>query len=159
MANKLVYQAYSAAYLDESIDFAKDAGQLQIENSASLQHSPLLSDRNMRQALIDDAKRLVENFTNNYAKTAGAGEEDESTAIAQLQEMMEYLVNENQHEALGVAPESLQKILEILKSKLLEARTDYDELDNQKEDFKELPVMKQHCQELQNEIDRLKSIE
>ena len=58
------------AFLNESIDFNRDerSGQiLRIEKSAS-QHSPLLTDRNLRDAMQLDAKKLVERFKEIYAE-------------------------------------------------------------------------------------------
>ena len=76
----------------------------------------------MREALIEDAKRVVANFQSTYTEYA------DSAAIGQVTEMLEYLVVENQHECLGVAPKSLQDIFDLLRDKIVFAKTDYDEL-------------------------------
>jgi len=39
--------------------------------------------------------------------------------------MIEFLVNENQHEILGVSPQSLQGIFDLIKDKITVARQEY----------------------------------
>ena len=48
-------------------------------------------------------------------------------------EMFEYLVTEEQHTILGVSPDALKSIFELLRDKIVEAKSEYDELDLQKE--------------------------
>ena len=86
------------AFLDDSIDFSAEPG-ITVETQNDI--SPLLTDRNMRNALQEDAKHLVERFTEIYTDC------EENNAMVQVVEMMELLVMENKHEMLGVAPKSL----------------------------------------------------
>lgn len=63
-SDSLKFKAQSAAFLDESIDFNRDAaGSLILEKSASLTNTALTTDRNLRSAMQEDATRLVERFT------------------------------------------------------------------------------------------------
>ena len=50
--------------------------------------------------------------------------------MVQVTEMLEYLVNENQHEALGVSPSSLQTMFELLRDKNNDVRVEYEELES-----------------------------
>jgi len=51
---------------------------------------------------------------------------EESSALTQVTEMLEYLVVENQHECLGVTPQSLQEMFDLLRDKTCAAKVDYD---------------------------------
>ena len=55
----------------------------------------------MREALVEDAKRILANFESSYKDCT------ESSSISQVTEMLEYIVVENQHECLGVSPLAL----------------------------------------------------
>ena len=56
--------------------------------------------------------------------------------------MLEYLVTENQHECLGVTPDSLQEMFDLLRDKIILAKTDYEELETQKDQFKEIELLR-----------------
>ena len=101
----------------------------------------------------EDAAQLVSRFIATYKDC------EENNAMAQLTEMFEYLVTENQHEILGVSPPSLQEILDLLRDKLGEVRIEYEELDTQKEQFKEIHLMREHCQQLEEQIETLQMFE
>ena len=68
MSDLLKYQN-TAAFLDASIDFDRDALNgglvIEVQNSGNLS-SPLMPDRFMRTAMQDDAKQLVERFSATY---------------------------------------------------------------------------------------------
>lgn len=98
-----------------------------------------MTDRNMRQAMQSDAKRVVTNFQSTY------DENSEGSAINHATEMLEYLVVENQHECLGVTPESLSEMFDLLRDKVLIAKSDFEDLETQKESFKEIDLLRQHC--------------
>lgn len=124
-SGNLQFKTQSAAFLDDSIDFNRDAGgALILEHSAGQTTSVLLTDRNMRSAMQEDATRLVERFTADYKGSA----DEENTPIQQITEMFEFLVKEGQHEILGVSPEALQGIFDLLFDKVGEVKMDYDEL-------------------------------
>ena len=97
-SDTIKYMTQSMAFLDDSIDFSAEPG-ITVETQNDI--SPLLTDRNMRNALQEDAKHLVELFTEIYTDC------EENNAMVQVVEMMELLVMENKHEMLGVAPKSL----------------------------------------------------
>ena len=42
-------------------------------------------------------------------------------------EMFEYLVVEEQHTILGVSPDALKKIFDLLRDKIVEVKAEYDE--------------------------------
>lgn len=66
-SDQLKFLASSAAFLDDSIDFNRDAGgALILEKSASTTSANLMTDRNLRQAMQEDATSLVERFTTSY---------------------------------------------------------------------------------------------
>ena len=73
--------------------------------------------------------------------------------------MLEFLVNENQHEILGVSPKSLQGIFDLIKDKVTVARQEYQDLEDQKEQFKELHLMRDLVRELENDKERLQTFE
>ena len=79
--------------------------------------------------------------------------------MVQVTEMLEYLVNENQHEALGVSPSALQSIFELIRDKNNAVRLEYEELESQKEQFKEISLLRQYCQEIENDKERLQAFE
>ena len=55
-SDQLKFLAHSAAFLDESIDFNRDAGgAIILEKSASTTSANLLTDRNLRSAMQEDA--------------------------------------------------------------------------------------------------------
>lgn len=56
--------------------------------------------------------------------------------------MFEYLVVENQHEILGVSPDALQSIFDLLRDKVNEVKSEFDELELQKEQFKEINLLR-----------------
>jgi len=56
--------------------------------------------------------------------------------------MLEFLVNENQHEILGVSPLALQSIFDLVRDKLADAREEYEDLEAEKEQFKEIHLMR-----------------
>ena len=74
-------------------------------------------------------------------------------------EMFEYLVVEEQHTILGVSPDALKKIFDLLRDKIVEVKAEYDELDLQKEQFKEIHLLRQFCQELESDKERLQTFE
>ena len=60
--------------LDDSIDFIRDAATnhgLGIQTSHSFGASPLLTDRNLRSAMQDDALHLVERLKSTYIESEG----------------------------------------------------------------------------------------
>ena len=128
-SDQLKFLASSAALLDESIDFNRDAGgALILEKSASTTSANMMTDRNLRSAMQEDATSLVERFTTSYKVQS-----EENTPIQQMVEMFEYLVVEEQHTILGVSPDALKKIFDLLRDKIVEVKAEYDELDLQKE--------------------------
>ena len=139
----------SMAFLDDSIDFNKDVGLI-VENSTDT--SPLLTDRH-RGALQADAAQLVDRFTDIYKDC------EENSAVVQTVEMIELLVMENKHEVLGVSPKALQAILDLLRDKIVLAQQEYDDLDQQKEQFKEIHLLRDHCRELESDKERLQVFE
>ena len=100
-----------------------------------------------------DAKRVLTNFTSTYDESA------EGTSLNHVAEMLEYLVTENQHECLGVTPDSLQGMFDLLRDKILLAKADYEELETQKDQFKEIELLRQHCQEIEDDRERLATYE
>ena len=102
----------------------------------------------------EDAKRIAASLKTSYQE-----EVSESPAISQLTEMLEYLVVENHHEVLGVAPKSLQVIFDLLRDKSIIAKTDFEDLETQKEQYKEIELLRQHCQELEDDRERLATYE
>ena len=73
--------------------------------------------------------------------------------------MLEFLVNENQHEILGVSPLALQSIFDLVRDKLADAREEYEDLEGEKEQFKEIHLMRDCIQELENDKERLQTFE
>jgi len=71
----------------------------------------------------EDAKRIVDNLVSSYK------ESKENSSIEQVYEMMEVLVIENQHECLGVSPEALKDIFDLVRDKIILAKQDFDELE------------------------------
>ena len=104
-SDTLRYVPCTPTRLDESIDFNRDAaagGQdLRIFKSVSENYSPSLPDKHLRKAMQDDANLLVERLKTTYLEC------EENNVIRQVEEMIEYLVVENQSEILGVTPEAL----------------------------------------------------
>ena len=66
----------------------------------------------MKSAMQEDAKRLVDRLQNTYKHN------DEISAIGQVTEIFDYLVTENQHECLGVTPDAVKDIFDLLKVKI-----------------------------------------
>ena len=154
-SDQLKFHTTSAAFLDDSIDFNRDAGgAIILEKSASTTSANLLTDRNLRSAMQEDATHLVERFTTSYKE-----QNEENTPIQQMVEMFEYLVVEEQHTILGVSPDALKKIFDLLRDKIVEVKVEYDELDLQKEQFKEIHLLRQFCQELESDKERLQTFE
>ena len=96
-----------------------------------------------------DAEELVRRFATTYKEC------EEGLAIRHLTEMLDYLVVENSHEQLGVSPKALQSILDLLRDKGNDARTDFEDLESQKEQFKEIHLLRKHCQDVESEKERL----
>ena len=58
-----------------------------------------------------------------------------------------------------MSPDALKSIFELLRDKIVEAKSEYDELDLQKEQFKEIHLLRQFCQELESDKERLQAFE
>ena len=54
-----------------------------------------------------------------------------------------------------MSPKALQDLLDLLRDKGNEARTDFEDLESQKEQFKEIHLLRKHCQEVESEKERL----
>jgi len=104
------------------MDFGQQSA-LRVESAAVFAQLPLVSDRNVRSAMQEDAKRIVDNLVSSYK------ESKENSSIEQVYEMMEVLVIENQHECLGVSPEALKDIFDLVRDKIILAKQDFDELE------------------------------
>ena len=101
----------------------------------------------------DDAKCILDRFQTTYKDCT------ENPAMLQVYEMLEYLVVENSHEVLGVCPQALQGILDLLRDKVVDVKSEYDDLETQKQQFQEIHVLKKYCEELQNDKERLQTFE
>ena len=79
--------------------------------------------------------------------------------MQQTTEMLDYLIAENQHEVLGVCPPALQEIFDLLRTKLTKAKSDFEDLEAQKQEFGELHILREHLKDVENEKERLQTFE
>ena len=73
--------------------------------------------------------------------------------------MFDLLINENQHECLGVTPDAVKDILDFLKDKIMLVKRDFQEYEDMDQQFQEIRLLRQHCQEIESDRDRLQTYE
>ena len=82
------------------------------------------------KAISEDANKIVQNFKSSYG---GEQQNTELNSIQQLSEMIDIIFDQGAHETLGQSPAALHEVFILIRDRMNEARTKFDEFEMQKE--------------------------